>query len=120
MGAGCQGEAIMRKQVGLIVLGMAAFDLGIVVVPAQAADTSVDFFLKIDGISNAFNYQKFDNADAAAARGCVAGKGTLVEFKGDKYCRTDKAAAATRGPATTLPSTATPAPATAAPATPRK
>jgi hypothetical protein len=117
----------MRKQVGLIVLGVAAFDLGTVVVPARAADTSVDFFLKVDGISNAFNYHKFNNADGEAAKSCVAGKGTLVEFKGDKYCRTDKAAAATRGPATALPSSATPAPAappagpaTAAPATPRK
>lgn len=114
----------MRKQLGLIVLGVAAFDLGTVVVPARAADTS---FLKIDGIENSYHYIKFDNVDGEAVRRCVAGKGTLVEFKGDKYCRTDKAAAATRGPATALPATATPAPAapsagpaTAAPATPRK
>ena len=117
----------MRKQVGLIVLGVAAFDLGTVVVPAHAADTSVDYFLKLDSLPNSYNYIKFDNVDAAAARSCVTGKGTLVEFKGDKYCRTDKAAAATRGPATALPSTATPSPAmpsagpaNAAPATPRK
>ncbi|TAJ97596.1 MAG: hypothetical protein EPO10_03395 [Reyranella sp.] len=97
----------MRKELGLIVMGAVAFDLGTVVVPAQAADA---IFLKIDGLSGESNYHKFNPSDAKAANSCVAGKGTLVEYKGDKYCRTDKAGASTAlpssaGPATALPQT---------------
>lgn len=91
----------MRKELGLIVMGAVAFDLGTVVVPAQAADP---FYLKYDALPNTFNFHKFNPSDANAANACVAGKGTLVEYKGDKYCRTDKA-----GPSTALPSSAGPA-----------
>jgi hypothetical protein len=95
----------MRKEIGLILAGAVAFNLGTVVVPAQGADAN---YLKIDGRdmeSVAFNFQKFDVGDASAANRCVAGKGTLVEFKGDKYCRTNKT-----GTSTTLPATAAPSP----------
>ena len=86
----------MRKELGLIVMGAVAFDLGTVVVPAQAADA---IYMKYDALPSTFNFHKFDAKDASAANACVAGKGTLSEFKGDKYCRTDKT-----GPAAAVPS----------------
>jgi hypothetical protein len=95
----------MRKELGLIVMGAVAFDLGTVVVPAQAADA---IFLKYDALPNNFNFHKFDAKDAAAANACVAGNGTPVEYKGDKYCRTDKAGASTAQPSTAGPATAVP------------
>jgi hypothetical protein len=94
----------MRKEIGLILAGAVAFDLGTVVVPAQAADA---IYLKIDDRdmqSLAFNFSKFDVGDASAANKCIAGKGALVEFKGDKYCRTNKTATSTTLPATAAPS----------------
>lgn len=92
----------MRKELGLIMMGAVAFDLGTVVVPAQAADA---IYLKYDdSLPNNFNFGKFNPNDAKAANACVAGKGTLVEYKGDKYCRTDKAGASTALPSTAVPS----------------
>ena len=84
----------MRKELGLIVMGAVAFDLGTVIVPERALAQAADYFLKIDGLSGESNYLKFTNNDKAAANKCVADKGTLVEFKGDKYCRTAKAGTA--------------------------
>ena len=95
----------MRKELGLIMMGAVAFDLGTVIVPAQAADTT---YLKIDALPNNFNFTKIDSSDAKVANGCVAGKGTLVEYKGDKYCRTDKAGASTALPSSAGPATAVP------------
>ncbi|KAF0103107.1 MAG: hypothetical protein FD144_2282 [Rhodospirillaceae bacterium] len=97
----------MRKELGLIMMGAVAFDLGTVIVPAQAADP---IYLKMDALPNSFNFQKIDIRDLASSNACVAGKGTLVEYKGDKYCRTDKAGASTALPSTTGPATATPSP----------
>jgi hypothetical protein len=85
----------MRKELGLILMGAVAFDLGTIVVPERAlAQSAVDMFIKIGNLSDEYNFHKFDAKDAAAANSCVAGKGTLVEYKGDKYCRTAKAGAA--------------------------
>lgn len=95
----------MRKELGLIVMGAVAFDLGTVVVPAQAADA---IYLKYDSLPSTFNFHKFDAKDAAAVNACVAGKGTLAEFKGDKYCRTDKGGASTALPSAAGPATAVP------------
>ncbi len=80
----------MRKEVGLLLASAVCFDLGVVSVQAQQA--AVDYFLKIEGIDSNHNFQKLDMANPAAAKTCVGGKGTLVEFKGTKYCRTDKTA----------------------------
>lgn len=95
----------MRKELGLIMMGAIAFDLGTVVVPAHAAEPE---WLKIDTLPNSFNFAKIDLNDAKAANGCVAGKGTLVEYKGDKYCRTDKAGASTALPSSAGPASAVP------------
>lgn len=97
----------MRKELGLIMMGAVAFDLGMVIVPAQAADP---IYLKMDILPNSlsFNFTKIDPNDAKVANGCVAGKGTLVEYKGDKYCRTDKAGASTALPSSAGPATAVP------------
>ncbi len=95
----------MRKELGLIMMGAVAFDLGTVVVPAQAADA---IYLKIDALPNSLNFTKIDLNDAKAANACVAGKGTLVEYKGDKYCRTDKGGASTALPSSAGPATAVP------------
>lgn len=95
----------MRKELGLIMMGAVAFDLGTVVVPAQAADT---VYLKIDVLPNTFNFEKIEIRDLASSNACVARKGTLVEYKGDKYCRTDKAGASTALPSTAGPATAVP------------
>lgn len=97
----------MRKELGLIIVSAVAFDLGTVVVPAQAADTNGH---KFDDLPNSlsFNYAKIDIRDMAASNACVARKGTLVEYKGDKYCRTDKAGASTALPPTAGPATAVP------------
>lgn len=85
----------MRKELGIMLMGAVAFDLGTIVVPQQArAQSAVDMFIKIDNLSNEFNFSKFNPRDAAAANSCVTGKGTLVEYKGDKYCRTAKATTA--------------------------
>lgn len=86
----------MRKEAGLFLAGLVAFDLGTVVVPAQAADTS---YLKIDRMSATSDYLKIDNLKSADA--CVASKGTPVEFNGAKYCQTPKSAA---GAAKAIPS----------------
>lgn len=99
----------MRKEASLVLTGLIAFDLGTVVVPAHAADT---IYMKIDNLSADSDYLKLNGLKATDA--CVAGKGTLVEFKGDKYCRTAKA----RAPGTATPANAAPAktgPATALP-----
>ena len=85
----------MRKELGLILMGAVAFDLGTIVVPERAlAQSAVDMFIKMDSLPSEFNFQKFNAKDASAANSCVAGKGTLVEYKGDKYCRTAKAGGA--------------------------
>ena len=68
--------------------------MGTVIVPAQAADA---IYMKYDGseFPNSFNFHKLNANDTTAANACVSRKGTLAEFKGDKYCRTEKAATAT-------------------------
>lgn len=81
----------MRKELGFILMGAVVFDLGTFVVPAQAADA---IYMKYEALPSTFNFQKFNAKDASAANACVAGKGTLAEFKGDKYCRTDKSGTA--------------------------
>ncbi|MDP1966764.1 MAG: hypothetical protein Q8K93_31740 [Reyranella sp.] len=85
----------MRKELGLVLMGAVAFDLGTIVVPQQAlAQKAMDMFIKIDSLSNEFNYSKVDIRELSAAKNCTDGKGTLVEYRGDKYCRTPKAATA--------------------------
>ncbi len=117
----------MRKKIALALTGMVAFDLGTVVVHAQSA--SVDYFLKIDSLPNEFNFTKIKNTDyLKVVNECTAKQGTLVEFKGDKYCRTAKAGVSTKQPSTALPTTTGPAtavpsttgPATAAPSNQRR
>lgn len=108
----------MRKKIALALTGMVAFDLGTVVVHAQSA--SVDYFLKIDSLPNEFNFTKIEMDAHKTAGACTAKQGTLVEFKGDKYCRTAKAGVSSRQPSTALPATTGPAtavPSTADPAT---
>lgn len=74
-----------------MLIGAVCFDLGVMVVPARAADT-VDGFLKIDDIrSVSFNFAKIEIDYAAAAKACRGTGGTPVEFKGTKFCRTPNA-----------------------------
>lgn len=117
----------MRKKIALALTGMAAFDLGTVVVHAQSAAS--DYFLKIDGLANEFNFTKIESSDyLKIANACTAKQGTLVEFKGDRYCRTAKAGVSTKQPSTALPAATGPAtagpsttgPATAAPSNQRR
>ena len=82
----------MRKVVGLMLVGAACFDLGVLVVPARAADYDVHY-LKIDALpadSVAFNFAKIKLDYLAAAKACTGSGGTPVDFKGTKYCRTPK------------------------------
>ncbi len=56
--------------------------------PARAAD-AVDMFLKIENLSANQEYLKIKMDDVlVSSKACVSNKGTLVEFKGTKYCQT--------------------------------
>lgn len=91
----------MRKEVALMLAGVASFDLGTFVVPAQAA---TDYFLKIDGLESKNEYLKIQLQDLTvssirkASESCTAKKGTLVEYKGDHYCSIPKATTGTAIP----------------------
>lgn len=88
----------MRKEVALILAGVAAFDLGTVTVPAQAA---TDYFLKIEGFAPQNEYLKIKLQDLTvtsirkASESCATQKGTLVEYQGNHYCSIPKAKATT-------------------------
>lgn len=80
----------MRKDVGLILAATICFDLGVVVVPVQAADVSLNF-QKIDNLSPNQEYLKIKMDDVVvSSKACESNKGTLVDFKGTKYCQTGK------------------------------
>lgn len=64
----------MRKSGIILASAAICFDLGVMVVPSQAA---VDMFLKIDNVKN-------------TAATCVKNKGTVVEKDGQKFCKTTK------------------------------
>ncbi len=81
----------MYKEVGLVLAGALCFDLGVVVVPAKAADEKSVAFLKIDSFSPSQDYIKITMEDVlVTSMKCTSNKGTLVEFKGTKYCQTPK------------------------------
>jgi hypothetical protein len=82
----------MRRKASLILTSLVAFDLGTVVVSAQTA--AGDYFLKINSLDRQSDYLKFDGdyRKLKLADACIANKGTLVEFMGDRYCRTAKTA----------------------------
>lgn len=114
----------MRSKVGLALVGAVAFDLGVIVVPMQArAQAAVDVFMKLSDINEqraSFNFAKIEFDNKTAANACLASKGTLVESKGERYCRTPKTAdASTRQPATAAPS-ATAGPANSIPSNQRR
>jgi len=80
----------VRKELGLMLMGAVCFDLGVLVIPARAAD--VDYYMKIDNMHTvSFNFVKIEIDYAAAAKACTGAGGTPVDFKGTKYCRTQKA-----------------------------
>ncbi len=75
----------MYKEVGLVLAGALCFDLGVVVVPARAQDST---FMKIENLSPSQEYLKIKMDDVlVSSKACVSNKGTLVEFKGTKYCQ---------------------------------
>ena len=83
----------MRKEVGLMLMGAVCFDLGVLVVPARAADVD-SLYQKIDSLpseSISVNFAKIEVDYADAAKACKGSGGTPVDFKGTKYCRTQKA-----------------------------
>jgi hypothetical protein len=88
----------MRKEVALILAGVASFDLGTFAIPAQAA---TDSFLKIDGLGSQNEYLKIQMQDLTvtsirkASESCATHKGTLVEYQGNHYCAVPKAKATT-------------------------
>lgn len=101
----------MRKELGLIAAGAIAFGLQAVAVPTQAqAQSALDMFIAIGAVKGEErDLHVFtpiaNNADAkTAANACIARKGTPVVSEGQRYCRTDKAAASTTLPATATPS----------------
>lgn len=91
----------MRKT-AIVLAGMAAFDLGVMVVPAYAADKIDDYYLKHNattaqpapasggGLKVVFSdilisSLKLDGASPEKA--CGDRKGTLVMKEGQQYCR---------------------------------
>lgn len=81
----------MYKEVGLVLAGAICFDLGVVIVPAQATNEKSAEFLKIDNLSSNQEYLKIKMDDVSvSAKACATNKGTLVDFKGTKYCQTPK------------------------------
>lgn len=81
----------MRKDVGLILAAAVCFDLGVVVVPAHAADAMDAFIklgtLKIDNFAPNQEYLKIKMTDVlVSSKACQADKGKLVEVKGTLYC----------------------------------
>ena len=81
----------MYKEVGLVLAGVVCFDLGVVVVPARAADEISLNFAKIETLSANQDYLKIKLDDVlVSSKACTSSKGTLVEFKGTKYCQTPK------------------------------
>jgi hypothetical protein len=89
----------MRKEVALVLAGVASFDLGTFAVTAQAAE---DYFLKIDKFSPQNEYLKIKLDDVlvssirTASQNCAHQKGTLVEYQGSHYCAIPKAGGATK------------------------
>lgn len=89
----------MRKEVALILAGMASFDLGMFAVSAQA-EVSLNFS-KIEILYPAsFDYLKFTGDEAKAHASCLSSKGTPVEYKGSHYCSIPKTQVNTHLPAT--------------------
>jgi hypothetical protein len=84
----------MRKEVALVLAGVASFDLGTFVVPARA-EVSLNF-IKIEIVQpENFEYLKFTGDEAKAHNSCLASKGTPVEYRGSHYCSIPKAKAST-------------------------
>lgn len=83
----------MYKEVGLVLAGALCFDLGVVLVPAKAADEISLNFAKIETLSANQEYLKIKMDDVlVSSKACTSNKGTLVDFKGTKYCQTPKQA----------------------------
>ena len=80
----------MRKEVRLILAAAVCFDLGVVVVSAHAVVFHDFHFTKIDSLPVTFNFAKIEVDYIAAANACVKAKGKLFEFKGQKFCGTEK------------------------------
>jgi hypothetical protein len=95
----------MRKELALMLAGVASFDLGTFAVTAQAA---TDYFLKIDNLAPQNEYLKIQLQDLTvtsirkASESCAMQKGTLVEYKASHYCSIPKAKVTTT---THLPAT---------------
>ena len=72
------------KKLAIVLAAAAAFDLGTVVVPAQAA--SVDYFLKLDGVKEQ-GYMKFKLDQFHTPQACKSHGGqTIVGAGGQGYC----------------------------------
>jgi hypothetical protein len=84
----------MRKEVALVLAGVASFDLGTVAIPAQAEVTLN--FAKIHFLQSNTDYLKFTGDEAKAHANCVANKGTPVEYQGSHYCSIPKASTPTK------------------------
>jgi hypothetical protein len=82
----------MRKEMGIVLAGLAC--IGLTAVPTRAQTT----FQRVGTLAGPYNFAPLNSADATAVNACVTGKGTPVEHNGANYCRTDKS-----GPGTTLP-----------------
>lgn len=86
------------KTSALILAGALAFDLGVLVVGAQAAETPKPTAPKADGISLNFSkveidyiYIKFDAVNSRQA--CEHKSGKVVDVKGIAMCQLPKTAA---------------------------
>lgn len=83
----------MKKELGLLLAGVASFDLGTVVVAEAAQKYELQDVLvtSIASMSNDFFYLKLNMANASSsANSCMAKSGKVVRYKGTDYCQIPK------------------------------
>lgn len=82
----------MKKEIGLLLAGAAAFDLGSVAMAEATEPTFVPIY--IASMSTSDFYLKLDMAHVqASANTCLGKGGKVVSYKGTNYCEIPKAKA---------------------------